>query len=63
LALASASSPMKKSRSSTPRFEARLPGFAGIAGPDLLDWAEDPRVAMAVGKTLAKKSGQQRGVG
>jgi hypothetical protein len=44
---------MKKSRSSTPRFEARLPGFAGIAGPDLLDWEADTRVAMAVGKTLA----------
>jgi hypothetical protein len=26
--------------------------LAGIEGPDLLDWVADPRVAMAVGKTL-----------
>jgi hypothetical protein len=30
-----------------------LPGLGGIAGPDLLDCAADPRVAIAVGKTLA----------
>lgn len=39
-----------------------MPGFAGIAGPDLLDWAPDPRVAMAVGKTLAIGR-QKRGSG
>ncbi len=50
---------MKKSRSSTPRFDARWPGLAGIVGPDLLDWAADPRVAMAVGKTLADQSQQK----
>jgi len=33
--------------------------LAGIVGPDLLDWAADPRVAMAVGKTLADQSQQK----
>lgn len=51
--MAIASSPIKKSRSSTPRFEARFPGFDGIGGPARVGWAAaPPRVAMAVGKTL-----------
>jgi hypothetical protein len=43
---------MKKSRSSTPRFDARWPGRGGTAGPRLVDWAAGPRVAIAVGNTL-----------
>ena len=43
---------MKKSRSSTPRLDARLPGLGGTAGPRLVGWAAGPRVAIAVGKTL-----------
>jgi len=42
---------MKKSRSSTPRFDARFPGFAGTAGARDV-WVADPRVAIAVGNTL-----------
>lgn len=47
-----ASSPMKKSRSSTPRFDARCPGFDGTEGPPRVVWAAGPLVAIAVGNTL-----------
>jgi len=42
---------MKKSRSSTPRLEARCPGLFGMAGARE-DCEGDPRVEIAVGKTL-----------
>ena len=49
--MARASSPIKKSRSSTPRLDARWPGLLGTAGArEVVD--ADPRVAIAVGKTL-----------
>lgn len=44
---------MKKSRSSTPRLDARCPGLEGTAGARE-DWDAEPRVAMAVGNTLEK---------
>lgn len=44
---------MKKSRSSTPRFDARLPGLLGTGGPAREACEEvPPRVAIAVGNTL-----------
>jgi len=52
---------MKKSRSSTPRLEARCPGLFGMAGARE-DCEGDPRVEIAVGKTLdyfvSSESGQ-----
>ena len=49
--MARASSPIKKSRSSTPRLDARWPGALGTGGARE-DVDADPRVAIAVGKTL-----------
>jgi hypothetical protein len=44
---------MKKSRSSTPRLDARLPGLEGIGGPERVGCeAAPPLVAIAVGNTL-----------
>ena len=43
---------MKKSRSSTPRFDAKWPGLDGTAGPDLVGCDAGPLVAIAVGNTL-----------
>ena len=44
---------MKKSRSSTPRLDARWPGLLGTAGVLREEGVDaDPRVAIAVGKTL-----------
>ena len=47
---------MKKSRSSTPRFDARCPGFDGTAGPPREGWDAGPLVAIAVGNTLVRVS-------
>lgn len=44
---------MKKSRSSTPRLDARCPGLEGTAGA--CEDLADPRVAIAVGKTLVSR--------
>lgn len=50
-----ASSPMKKSRSSIPLFEAKFPGLEGIGGPARVEVACS-LVAIAVGKTLQEPS-------